>query len=196
MVIKRIARMVLLATAVVAALAAAGCRPAKAPVESPEPQISEWNSGLSIDLAFDVESTGDSVAVTTIATATNVTGTRRELCVNLHFVAGFQEAPGSRGGEGEVQVAPTVWGSQDNVRVIAESPWKQAGGSNCTTRTLLPAETFEGRFIFTYSKSEFAGLEGDVYVMCEVWFQTRVDIPNQSLTCDMSRFGFEKVPAR
>jgi hypothetical protein len=136
------------------------------------------------------------VAVTAVATATNVTKSTRDLCVNLHFVAGFQETSDSREQPEPPPIEPTNWSGAEGVHEIANSPWKKKGKTNCTPHSLEPGEAFQERFDFSYSKAEFADLKGSVYVMCEVWFQTRVDIPNQSLTCDMGRFGFEKVPAR
>jgi len=185
----------MLVVALIAVLAIIGCQRAKAPVESPEPRISEWDSGLSIELEFDVDASGDSVTVKTVATATNITKSTRDLCVNLHIVAGFQETSDARGQPESSQIVPTTWSGTEGVHEIARSPWKKSGKANCMPHSLEPGEGFQERFDFNYSKAEFADLKGSVYVMCEVWFQTRVDIPNQSLTCDMGRFGFEKVPA-
>jgi len=187
---------VLLVVASIAVLVVSGCRPAKAPVEEPEPRVSDWDSGLSIEMEFDVAESSDSVAVTAFATATNVTKSTRDLCVNLHFVAGFQEASDTREQPESPPIEPTNWSGAEVVHEIASSPWKKNGKASCTPRSLEPGEGFQERFDFNYSKAGFANVKGSVYVMCEVWFQTRMDIPNQSLTCDMGRFGFEKVPAR
>jgi hypothetical protein len=189
-----IARIGILAAVSLTAFVIISCQRSKAPVESPEPRLPDWDSGLSIEMEFEVAVKGDTVTVTSVATATNVTKSSRDLCVNLHFVAGFQESQQAGGQTEPTPIEPTIWSRGEDVHEIALSPWKKSGKSNCTARSLAPGESFQERFVFKYSKAEFAVLKGDVYMMCEIWFQTRVDIPNQSLTCDMGRFGFEKVP--
>lgn len=183
-----------IAVVFISALTIAGCQRSKAPVERPEPRVSDWESGLSVEMDVDVSTVGDSVAVTAVATATNITRTTRDLCVNLHFVAAFQEDRDRQ--EDDPPVEPTTWTGARGVHEIARSPWRKYGRASCARRNLAPGEPFQDQFEFKYSKTQFAEMKGDVYVMCEVWFQTRVDIPNQSLTCDMVSFGFKKVPNR
>lgn len=176
------------------AFAVAGCQPKKVAVETPEPQVSDWDSGLSVELEFEAVALRDSVAVTALATATNVTQRERDICVNLHFVAGFQELTDPSREPEPPRLAPTSWSGREDVREIARSRWRKYGNANCVRRALEPNASFQERFDFTYSAAEFAGLAGGIFVMCEIWFQTRVDIPDRSLTCDTERFGFGEVP--
>jgi hypothetical protein len=182
---------------IVAMAAATGCQRQKVGVEeSPEPRSPEWDSGLSVELELDVATAGDQVEVVAVATATNATTNTRDLCVNLHFVAGFREAhddpsPNDSAGDQSAEFKEIP----DSLE-IATSPWKKDGKTNCTPRTLEPGTSFQERFQFEYAKTDFAGREGDVVVMCQIWFQTRLDIPNRSLTCDLDHFAYERVPVR
>jgi len=183
---------------IAALLLAAGtfiaCQPKKAAVELPEPRSPDWDSGLSVAMTFDVSSSDDLVEVTANATATNVTKNRRDLCVNLHFIAGFRESQETGLQNAPPEDEPDDFQEIANAVEIATSPWRRDGKSNCTSRSLEPGGSFLETFRFEFSKSDFADRKGDVVVMCQVWFQTRLDIPDRSLTCDLDHYAYETVP--
>jgi hypothetical protein len=146
-------------------------------------------------LTLDATTAGDSVAVEAIAEATNVTKSTRELCVNLHFIAGFRESQEKSQQTDLSNNQPNQFSEIPDTLEIATSPWKKDGKTNCTPRSLEPGVSFQESFRFKYSIHDFEDLKGDIVVMCQVWFQTRIDIPNRSLTCDMEHYAHEIVPA-
>jgi len=170
------------------------CQRQKVAVDSHTVRNPDWDSGLSVELTFDVATTGDSVEVTATAKATNVTKSTRDLCVNLHFIAGFKEPQHAPQQADSSNNGPNEFNEIPDTNEIASSAWKKDGKTNCTARSLEPGMSFQDSFRFKYSKNDFEGLKGDIVVMCQVWFQTRVDIPNLSLTCDMERYAYKRVP--
>ena len=137
--------------------------------------------------------------VVATATAKNITKTTRELCVNLHFIAGFgtpqDESLQTGNADEEPEKSIELKEIPDSLE-IASSKWKKDGKSNCTPRTLAPGASFQERFSFRYAKSDRKRREGEVVVICQIWFQTRLDIPDRSLTCDLEHFAYEVVPGR
>jgi hypothetical protein len=155
-----------------------------------------WDSGLSIRMNLDDAEVGDSVLVSATATATNRLKETRELCVNLHFVANFRDTKEGERPEESPDYGPEDWRDSEGVQEIASSPWRKNGKQNCISRTLKHGESFQESFSFKYSKADFVGARGDILVTCQIWFQTRADIPDRSLTCDMDHYAHGDLPVR
>ena len=145
-----------------------------------------WDSHLSVGLKFGQEVTNDSTYIVAIALARDTSQEKRDICVNLRFVATFYEYPEDK----SIVRSEYELGTHE----IAESELKKDGHAFCTERYLEPGGTFTESFTFSYSHVDFSPSRGYVVVMCQIWFQPESDIPHGELEWDIKHFDIARVP--